>query len=387
MNLLKLLRFDVALLKVFGLSSAVFHEKTDRFIYSRKLFVSQLVGTVLFFLIKYKIDLINTEIMFNKVNLTTHFRKLYNDSEIGDQKAAITINITIITLISAFVAYLWILIVLTRTFNRENYPKILNLTLSISRSYKKLAPDTNVDKGIIRSYFKRLLLMGLVQLMQFLDLFQPTHVFGMKAWLFMDVLNTIWMRLLFNHQLSVYDTWTNQVKVLKEKVHHIKKIEEMEMAHSILIKLIHTRRLIDKTFNIQFILDTVQLAMSISLIGYSYSVYMQSKIEGLLNPKTVFLSERVLLNQIFWINYSFHTVSMAKVELSKLVASFQKCSGQFKSRNSFYFFVGLGATKGVLSSHTTIGSVEMKTLFRIFGSVCSLVVIVHQFRQIISVKK
>lgn len=377
MKLSKLINLELFITKLSGQGPLIFCKSNQRYIYSKALNIFQVFGLILYAFIKSRFQKYEDD------------QSEANDHDLPtkDQNADLFVVLTIIGLFNFFENYVWYVLSAIRFFKRESFAHVYNSLLDLDRAQRQLQHQPYYIQKITRRFFTRITMIIFWNLLLVYDEFQPysfrrTLTVRISA----IIIRFVW-GIIYLQQFTAYDVLTQKAEALSQALNTFRSVESLETSHRVLMKIIHTKRLTDKTFNQQSIVGTSGILMMLISLCYMRSIRIQFNVNFFLHKSDNFLFERNIIILLVWLYASFRVVEDCRQATKKLIKTFQLCAEQFETRNSFYSFVEFGVYKDCLTTGTFIGSAGMRTMFNIFRQIISVVVIIHQFRQIAVLKQ
>lgn len=371
MKLATVFHGEVVLLRLVGQCALTRSKGSEFFIYNQYLYIIQLIAIVVYTVIKIR----------NQTNALTVNDTV--DHYLSKETTNIDVAITLVLIMTSkiYENLLWTVISVIRFVQRKKFAGIYNNLLLIDQDLKLINPETNYVQKILINATIRVPLLFIANSFDIVEEFRlRSTIFDMVSFF---LLGFGW-RMIYNQQLMSYDVLRIQTQMWVDALHGIKTMENMERAHRSFVRIIHTKRLIDKAYNYQFVVDIFGNIAIFVLVLYTVTKKIQSE-EGV---EEKFMVGRSIIIMCSWLYHCFYVVSESRKALERLVLKFQDCSDKFKPKINFYSLLKLTATnQQVFRSNTVISSVGLSTLFKIFGSICSWVVIIHQFRQIAILRK
>lgn len=384
MKLINVFTSEVMILNVICQCSLNQIQPTRKFYYNRRLFFCQLIGVFLYFFI---INLVsNYELkLTGSTNFTTptlvQFSEEHNSPDVIVSNSLISIHET-------FMNFVMVIVLLMRWTKQKRIAKIYNNLLDIQNQIEGLKLGKIKVTPISRQFIKRSVVMLLFEAMFGIDEFQPYAFRETKTKAFTVFLHRIVFRFALLQLFTFYDVLLVQTRTLTRQLTEIRTISEMEKLHRILMKIIHTKKLIDKTLSKEFVLDVANTALYIVLTLYLYCVRAEKELNVLYHTEDVFLNERSIAFLTLWMFYSFHVVTKTRVALEILSSKLQEVSDQFKPTMSFYSLTNFSASKkGFKFSHSFVDGADKGTFWTIMCSSFSVLMIVLQFRDITTLRR
>lgn len=357
MKLISVLNTEVIILKCLAQCATVYNKTLNLFTFNKLSYILQILGLIVFVAGRILLEYFTTDV--NDTNQT----KKYLVSHA--QEPDFVVTFTVIVVYSLYENYVWISLNFIRFFQRNQHPKIYNNLLAIDQELVRLNPKTNYVQRVSMRYFCRITIFFAIDLMHTIDKFHSNAPHQKALENIATILLRMSWKMIVSQQLTAYETLRIQTETLGKIVDNLKSLEKLVDAHWVLVRILHTKRLLDKTFNKQFFVDIGGCIIVLLLMLTSATITISNGIPAFFRTADGFLLERDLLNLSSWMIFNFYTLQLMKSAFSEVITKIQAVSVTFQ-RTGFYFLLNEGdITLKFVAGKTFIGSTDLKVLFSV----------------------
>lgn len=387
MQLINLLNIEIKALRLFGHCALVNVSNNNQqqwFIFRWYLCLIQFIGMCLYIFLKTK--LIQYEFalkpdLSNSVEAINFIKKhIQKDSSDADQ----ILSLTLMIIYDTYTTNAWIAMVINRFLNRRRYGDVYNCLLVIDQDLNRLQQHSGYVNKVARRYFCRWTIFILIQVMFTFDEFAAYSFKTTYTEKFHGCfLKHLWF-LTFDQQITVYEIIQIQSETVSKALKTLKTLntaEKQMRTHKLVLNIVHTKKLLDKTFNAQFIADIFGCSIFLISLLYWETIVIEGGTKFSKNDAVnAFVSERTFIYYLCWILYNFDSHHKTKRSIEEMVAQFSKSSK--KSNKSIepcsdtYSLINFGRIKhNFMSTQRFIYKADRKFIFKVSYSskVCSVI--------------
>lgn len=380
MNLLQFVDFKVKVLRVFGHCALIKSPTRQGFIFNWFLYTVQMIGWLLFLIIKTKLQEYEYSIMADELKYTAneYFLQKYLDEAHSNADTVLTYTLMLIH--DTYLSFVWLILIMIRFRSKKNYAEIYNSVIKIDQDIKSINPTSLYVKLIKQKHLRRWIILIFVFSILAMDEFQSYSLKRSYTEKVTSVILRLVWYLVYDQQITVYEILTVQLKALTKILNYDHQpVEVLEKSHRLLSNMIQTKLLIDHSFNKQFIIDLFGCCIFIVSLLYWEVVMLENLDQFDLPSFEYLLRERMLMFISCWVLYDFLIIYETKQELGKLAAKLNQVCRTSRSEADFYSLINFGELKhNFIATNQFISTAGRKTLFKVsckieFNRILSLV--------------